>query len=181
MRPSPTKVPIMSSTASPPSKRRAPRKPAIRLPAKLREAEDIPGNRHWRAYFLAHLVETSNVTAAAKAAGVVPSRAYRTRHEDPDFAAQWRSALAQGYENLEMELLGHLRSPDAERKIDIANAIRLLSLHCETAARERAAADNRNEQEVLDSIDAMIDEMRERAQANAALLARQREAPDEGK
>lgn len=175
----------MSSTAAPPSTSRvrapaARKKRAIKLPAKLRETEQIPGNRHWRAYFLAHLVETSNVTAAAKAAGVVPSRAYRTRQEDPDFAAQWRSALAQGYENLEMELLGHLRSPDPERKIDIANAIRLLSLHRETAARERAAADNRNEHEVLESIDAMIDEMRERAQANAALLAKKQDPQHEG-
>ena len=174
----------MSSTANPPSNNHA-RVPAkrkkrgIKLPAKLREAEDIPGNRHWRAYFLAHLVETSNVTAAAKAAGVVPSRAYRTRQEDPDFAAQWRSALAQGYENLEMELLGHLRSPDPDRKLDIANAIRLLSLHRETAARERAMADNRNEQDVLDSIDAMIDEMRERAHANAALMSKKQDTPHE--
>ena len=86
-------------------------------------------------------------------------------------AAQWRIALAQGYENLEMELLANLRAPGKAAKMDVANAIRLLSLHRETAARARALADNRNEAEVLESIDAMIDEMRERAAANAALLA----------
>jgi len=147
------------------------KKGAVRLPSKLREQGDNPGSRHWRTYFLAHLVETSNVRAAADAAGIVPSRAYRTRQVDPEFAAQWRIALAQGYENLEMELLANLRAPGTAAKMDVANAIRLLSLHRETAARARALADNRSEAEVLESIDAMIDEMRERAAANAALLA----------
>lgn len=152
-----------------------PKKRAIKLPAKLREQGDNPGNRHWRAYFLAHLIETSNITASARAAGIATTRAYRTRHEDPDFAAQWNVALAQGYENLEMELLGYLRDavPDRkmpDRKMDVANAIRLLTLHRQSVAHQRAHQDDRNEQEVLDSIDAMIDEMRARAAANAAQI-----------
>lgn len=148
----------------------------IRIPARLREQGDNPGNRHWRTYFLAYLVETSNVTAAAKAAGIVPSRAYRTRQEDSQFAAQWRVALAQGYENLEMELLAHLRKPDPQCKMDVANAIRLLTLHRQTVARQRAQDDDVSEQEVLESINAMIEQMRHRAAANTALLAE----PDRG-
>jgi len=87
-------------------------------------------------------------------------------------------ALAQGYENLEMELLGYLRAPAPERKMDVANAIRLLTLHRQSVAHQRANQDDRSEQEVLDSIDAMIDDMRQRAAANAAQLA-EAEAPDE--
>lgn len=147
------------------------RKPKIKLPAKLREADAIPGNKHWRVYFLAHLVETSNISAAAKAAGVATARAYRTRQDDPEFAAQWRVALAQGYENLEMELLCYLRDPSPERKMDVANGIRLLTLHRQSVAQQRATNDDRSEQEVLDSIDAMIDQMRVRAATNAAQLA----------
>lgn len=157
--------------SSPRARATRPRKPAIKLPAKLRQNEDNPGNRHWRTYFLAHLVETSNISASAKAAGIATARAYRTRQDDPEFAAQWRLALAQGYENLEMELLGYLRNPQPERKLDVANAIRLLTLHRQSVAHSRALQDDRSEQEVLDSIDAMIDEMRERAAANTAQLA----------
>jgi hypothetical protein len=152
------------------------RKPAIKLPAKLREQDDIPSNRHWRTYFLFHLVETSNITAAAKSAGIATSRAYRTRQDDPEFAAQWQVALAEGYKNLEMELLGYLRNPSPEHKMDVANAIRLLTLHRQTVAQQRAQHDDRSEQEVLDSIDAMIDEMRQRSAANSALL----DEPDDG-
>jgi hypothetical protein len=48
-------------------------------------------------------------------------------------------------------------------------------------AHERAAQDDRSEQEVLDSIDAMIDSMRERAAANAAQLqgSDNQDGPDE--
>jgi len=128
-------------------------------------------HKHWRTYFLAALIETSNVTASAAQAGISPSRVYKVRREDSDFAAQWRVALREGYENLEMEVLGYLRNPDPDKKMDVANVIRLLTRHREFVAHERALEDNRSEQEVLDSIDAMIDGMRQRAAANAALLA----------
>ena len=68
-------------------------------------------------------------------------------------------------------MLHRLRTGESDRKYDNATAIRLLAAHRETIARERARRDNRDEQAVLDSIDAMIDQMRERAAANAALLA----------
>jgi hypothetical protein len=140
-------------------------------PTQKGEHEDEPLNKHWRVYFLAALAETSNVTAACATSGASPSRAYKVRREDPAFARAWRDALFEGYENLEMEVLHRLRSGEADRKYDNANAIRLLAAHRETIARERARRDNRDEQAVLDSIDAMIDEMRERSAANAALLA----------
>ena len=67
-----------------------------------------------------------------------------------------------------METLAFLRGGEAARKFDVTGAIRLLTMHREFMATERAAADNRSEQDVLDAIDATIDEMRERQAANAA-------------
>jgi hypothetical protein len=163
----------------------APGKPAratttVRKPrrkrTKITEAQKEAGgeealHKHWRVYFLAALAETSNVTAACAASGVCASRAYKVRREDPMFARSWRDALYEGYENLELETLHRLRAGDPDKRYDIANAIRLLAAHRETIAQERARRDNRDEQAVLDSIDAMIDQMRERAAANAVAAA----------
>ena len=152
--------------------RKAPKpKPKVRLPGRAREEGDNPGTGHWRTYFLEHLIETSNITASALYAKTVPSRVYRTRKQDPAFAAAWDAALVEGYRNLEMDLLAYLRSPSPDRKLDVASAIRLLTLHRQSVARSRAAEDVQSEQEVLDSIDAMIEEMRQRSEANTALLA----------
>jgi hypothetical protein len=157
-------------------------KPKVRLTSRAREEGDNPGTGHWRTYFLEHLIETSNITASAHYAKTVPSRAYRTRKQDPAFAAAWDAALAEGYRNLEMDLLAYLRSPSPDRKMDVASAIRLLTLHRQAVARSRAEVDEQSEQDVLDSIDAMIDEMRQRASANAALTSEQdteQDWPDE--
>lgn len=145
------------------------KKPKVRLTRRTRDEGDNPGTGHWRVYFLEHLIETSNITASAAYAKTVPSRAYRTRKQDPLFAAAWDAALAEGYKNLEMDLLAYLRNPNPDRKMDVASAIRLLTLHRQAVAQRRAQDDDLSEQEVLDSIDAMIDEMRNRAAANAAL------------
>lgn len=161
--------PDTGSPAAAPSRMRRKR---TRISAAARhDAAEEPLNKHWRGYFLQALAETSNVTAAAAKAGVSPSRAYKLRRDNPDFAAQWQAALQEGYDHLEIEVLGYLRNPDPARKVDVTAAIRLLAAHREAVARERALADNRDERAVLDSIDAMIDEMRERAAANAALMA----------
>lgn len=154
----------------------SPGRPAKRINAKktlyinplLLDEEDGPVNTHWRTYFLDALVATSCVKAACKAAGVCASRAYRTRQLDGDFAEQWRAALVQGYIHLEMEVLAHLRNPDPAIRLDVAAAIRLLTMHRETVARERAMADHRSEREVLESLDAMIDEIRQRRAARSA-------------
>lgn len=161
-----------SHGSEPPAHAAKTRKKAVKLPPALREAEgESKLNKHWRVYFLAALIDTSNVKLSAAQAGISASRAYRVRREDPDFAAQWRVALCEGYENLEMDLLGFLRSPAPEQKLDVPNGIRLLTLHRQFVAQQRALTDDRSEQEVLDSIDAMIDDMRERAAANALLIA----------
>jgi hypothetical protein len=144
--------------------------------------DDLPGQpggvgrpappRHagWRVAFFEVLVETSNVTVSAARAGVPLRTVYKTRRDDAGFAAKWRAALHEGYDNLEMELLGHLRAPNPARKMDVASSLRLLIAHRETVARERALREDDDEQAVLDSIDAFIEDMRQRRLANSTIL-----------
>lgn len=55
----------------------------------------------WRAGFLAALARGASVKGAAAAAGVDRTTAYEARKRDPDFAAQWAAALAEGRGRLE--------------------------------------------------------------------------------
>lgn len=131
----------------------------------LQQGED-KSNRHWRAEFLAALAETSNVTAAAATAGVHVSRPYKVRRQEPGFAREWRSALLEGYEYLEMEVLHRMRFGDpkeGDRKFDNATALRLLGLHRDTVAQERAIRENDDITAVRASIDAKLCELREQA------------------
>jgi hypothetical protein len=58
-----------------------------------------------RSVFLAKLAETSNVTLAAKTAGISPPAAYRERRRSEAFRKAWGLALAEGYARLEAALL----------------------------------------------------------------------------
>jgi hypothetical protein len=121
---------------------------------------------------MAALAETSNVSKAAEFANITVSYVYKLRRSDGEFARKWRLALFEGYEHLEMLVLCHLRGEtEPDLKFDIANALRVLTAHRAEAARERAHAEGEDEKAVLDSIDRFLDDMRERAAANAALLA----------
>lgn len=165
-------APEASARASLPVPAAEPRKKPTKItPTQREEGEEGPINKHWRTYFLQKLAETSNVTASAAYAGIATSRAYKVRREDSEFATAWRAALYEGYQHLEMEVLGHLRGANPDRKFDVANAIRLLAAHQATIAKQRAQLDDDDEQAVFDSIDAMIDQMRERSIANTATLA----------
>ena len=121
-----------------------------------------PASRHWRTYFLQALAATSNVTASAKQAGVSSARAYKARREHADFAAAWRAALYEGYEHLEMEVLACLRGQDPERKLDVANAIRLLAAHRETIAAERAKRQGQDEAAVFAALERKLATIRTR-------------------
>jgi hypothetical protein len=127
-----------------------------------------PVSTHWRTYFLEALAATSNVSASARAAGVSPSRAYKTRREHADFAAAWRGALYEGYEHLEMEVLASLRGHDPDRKLDITSAIRLLAAHREAIATERAKRHGQDEAEVFASLEAKLATIRERLAKDGA-------------
>jgi hypothetical protein len=157
-------------------KRASSGKRRTKISAALAEGED-KSNRHWRGFFLAALAETSNVTAASAAAGVHPSRPYKVRRLEPAFAREWRAALLEGYEHLEMELLHRLRfgePKDAVAKFDNTAALRLLGLHRETVARERAIRENEDLADVRASIQAKLAQLREQ------VLARREEAVHHG-
>ena len=123
--------------------------------------------------FLETLAESSNVRAAAEAAGMGVRTVYRLRRDDPEFARAWYAALAEGYDNLEMEMLEHLRSqgtgdaaPANARKFDTATALRCLTAHRENVAREKGRRALADEVTTIASINAKIDALRARARAN---------------
>lgn len=124
----------------------------------------------WRKVFLEALAETSNITAAAARAGVATTIAYRQRRSDPAFAAKWLAALHEGYDHLELEVLGHLRNPDPQRKMEVAVASRLLAAHRDAVERRRAMTAAEDEQATLDSLDAFFEGLRQRRLANEAIL-----------
>ena len=144
----------------------------IKLRPEQKEGGAPNLNRHWVGLFLDELAETSNVTASATKAGCNPSRAYKLRREDAAFRRRWNEALLEGYEHLEMETLQRLRFGvgDGDRKFDLPNALRLLAAHKETAAKEKARRGHRDGKDVLASLNAKLDKMRERRLAAEALL-----------
>lgn len=124
--------------------------------------------RNWQPAFLLALAETSNVSAAANAAGILPSYPYKLKRDDSGFAKAWREALCEGYDNLELELLHRLRfgeTKDGDAKFDNANALRLLTQHRETVARQRAIRENADIAQVRASIHAKLLEMRDQVLA----------------
>lgn len=137
-----------------------------KIKAQLKEGEKPGLNRHWRGLFLDCLAESSNVSEAARSAGINPSRAYKIRREEPDFARQWMAALWEGYTHLELEVLRRLREGDLKtesgEKYDFAAAIRLLSAHRDTAAQAKAAQRNVSAAEIRASIDRKVEEIRYR-------------------
>ena len=136
--------------------------------------------KNWQSIFLNALAETSNVKAACQLAVVSQSLVYKTRREDADFARLWYAALAEGYDNLEMELLSRLREGRLEdvdedgtkRKFDIGTAFRCLIAHRETVAKEKGRATLDDEVATMQSINAKIDEIRRREEKAAQLEAK---------
>ena len=126
--------------------------------------------------FLEELAHTSNVAAAAAVSGLSSGQVYALRRSDPDFARRWYIALAEGYDNLEMDLLsrlreGRLEDTDAEgnkRKFDFAVALRCLSAHRENVAREKGRRTLAEEAATIEAINAKIDALRLRAREGEA-------------
>ena len=134
------------------------------------------------ARFLEELAITSNVAAAAAVADLPTSKVYALRRTDPDFAKAWYAALAEGYDNLEMELLAHLRgseigvSTEPPRKFDTATALRCLTAHRESVARERGRRTLADEVVTIAAINAKIDTLRARAKEGEAAIRAARKA-----
>lgn len=142
----------------------------------MTKPNDRPGtaSRGWTRPFLAALGETSNVARAAKAAGVAPSTAYTARRSSRAFARAWSDALCEGYDNLEMELLGRLREGEIKRAagaklgvrtFDNATSYRLLTVHREAALKEKGHRANVTAAEVRASIERKVAAFRARVLA----------------
>lgn len=129
--------------------------------ARAKKAEAAERKRGWQTEFLNALAETSNVLASAARAGVSHRKVYDTRRRSSTFAAKWQSALYEGYCNLEMEILGHLRDPTAGPKLDVANALRLLATHRQSAQREMVQRDHVSLAEVRASIARKVEVLRQ--------------------
>ncbi|QZH76375.1 MAG: hypothetical protein JY451_07525 [Erythrobacter sp.] len=136
--------------------------------------DNIDTAPEWCAAFLEKLAATSNITASARAAGINTSKAYAFRRKDRDFARAWRKALCEGYDNLELELLARLRKgqpPSSKTRYDNAAAIRLLLAHRDEVSQQRALDEEEDEETVLASLTAKLDDMRNRQLAADALRA----------
>lgn len=148
---------------------------ASRLPPALRP----PSMPKWARTFLAELAATSNVSAAARAAGIDTARAYETRRAHAEFNRLWHEALAEGYDLLELELLRRARGgpEDADAppisKTDNATALKLLTMHRDSVGRQRAVRNHQDSAAIIASIEAKLALIRER---RLAAKRREREA-----
>ncbi|MFN9498138.1 MAG: hypothetical protein ACK57E_06730 [Erythrobacteraceae bacterium] len=141
-----------------------PRGKRIIIRTSLKQGESERINNNWRVLFLDQFAESSNVSESAAKAGISPSRAYKVRREEPEFARLWHAALWEGYTHLEMEVARRLRHGDQSTadagRYDFANAIRLLAAHRDTASQAMAQQRNVSAAEVRGSIDRKVEEMR---------------------
>jgi hypothetical protein len=136
--------------------------------------------KNWPIIFIESLAETSNVKAAADAANVSQSLVYKKRRDDPEFARRWFEALAEGYDNLEMDLLcrlreGRLEDTDADgtkRKFDVGIAFKCLAAHREAVMREKGRRSLEGEIATMKAINAKIDAQRAKEERAAELEAR---------
>jgi len=133
--------------------------------------DQTPG-RHWRKRFLETLATTSNVTRAAEVAKVSLTRAYDARRRDAAFARAWQAAIADGYLNLEMEMIRRLRDGDLVTangdKFDFANAIRLLGARRDGSAGGQSEVRDVSTAEVRASINRKIEDIRRRMERKKA-------------
>ena len=154
--------------------------------ADPKQARRMPGEalrfKQWSKQFLAELAATSNVSAAARKAGIGTSSAYEARRNHPEFNRAWQRALCEGYDHLEMELLARLRDGEVKpptgakrgvRTYDNATAFRLLGAHRDSAARQRATRDNEDAESIILEINTKLEKMRQRQlAAQRRLLAK---------
>jgi hypothetical protein len=158
--------------------------------------------------FVAHLAATGIVTQAAKHIGASMEALYKLRHRPgaEEFAAAWDAAVDRGV--LRLEDCALARAIEGEERL-VVSAGQVLGTErrhnealvmfflphrrperygdaigpghplYEKLKAEILAEDYEDEQEVLDSIDKFLDDMRERRLANEAVLAEFEEA--EGK
>jgi hypothetical protein len=138
-----------------------------------------PASAQWRKVFLATLATTSNVTAAAKAAGISTQKVYETRRASAEFNRAWQVALCEGYDLLEFELLQRLRTGEIKpaagakkgvRTYENATALRLLAAHRENVMKQRSVRTNQDSEAIILAINAKLERIRQRAIAEGRIV-----------
>jgi hypothetical protein len=94
-------------------------------------SDSVTPKKEWQEEFLAALEQAPNVSKACRAAEVSRQTAYRTRHEDPAFAASWDEAIDASLDGLEEAAFSR-----AKRESDTLT-IFLLKSHRPERYRER--------------------------------------------
>lgn len=133
-----------------------------------------------RRTFLTMLAATCNVTQSARAIGRRPQSAYALRKRNRAFCEAWEDSIADGFDQLELEVLARARfgtperlptAAEAEaiergeivdimRKFNDGIALRLLQIH--RATRERALERRRRRAEQAGSLAAAAKRMERR-------------------
>lgn len=166
----------MTEPKQPPRAAKRVARRAVRI-AESAENGARPLSKRWREPFFAKLAETSNIAAACEHAGVSRAAVYALRRKDMTFYDRWLEALAQGYDNLEMEVLHQLRMGEAKDgpKFYPLVAMRMLQTHREAVTMQKARKSNVDAASIRASIDRKIAEMRALVLAEKMIAARQSE------
>jgi hypothetical protein len=123
--------------------------------------------------FLAHLAQTANVSASAKAAGITTKPVYDLRKKSAEFCDKWLGALREGYVRLEANLLSEALSAPAanmkdstlkQKQLKTRIGMALLAAHRATVRGEANPAPSRSRDpaEVKKRLEARFATMRKR-------------------
>jgi hypothetical protein len=150
-----------SPAASPPS------------PAAGRGQIKRAGHDRWsqakEKLFFDELAATANVKRAAAAAGVSTNAVYARRMKQPLFRAKWDAVLETGRAAIEMKLVeaanrsfdpDEMDVGDAEPKVSVAEAIRIVQLHGSKKQQETIGKSLRQQAEEMAPDE--VEELRER-------------------
>jgi hypothetical protein len=107
--------------------------------------------------FFGELAATANVKRAAEAAGVSTNAVYQRRLKRPDFRAKWEAVLETGRSAIEMHLIETAKKSfdpedldvgDAQPKVSVTEAIRIVQLHGNKSQRGEVAGVEPPEEEI---------------------------------
>jgi hypothetical protein len=174
-----------------PARRRSPR---MEMPVRFRFRRGEAVSRAARETFFLALAETSDVRRAARAAGIALDDVFRLRSNDARFRAGWDWALAEGYAQLHMQTLAHVRNRagGAQGKADdaapgapdVASALRMLGQlqppagSGEDGGGDPAAAAAVDQEALARAIRARLNALRRRLESGGSIMAQARALED---
>jgi hypothetical protein len=150
--------------------------------AKPRLRKQVPRDwsREKASAFLNVLVDTCNVSQAARESGVSVSAAYARRKVDAGFRATWHEAIAIAYQRLELELLDRAfngvekqvtrRDGSEERMREYSNqlGLQLLKMHRDVAVEANLELPPSEIEEVRERLIQKIRRLKERRDSETA-------------